>query len=130
MNISIITLGCKVNQAESAAIEGEFRNLGFSIVGLSESPDYCIINTCTVTAKSDYQSRQLIRRAAKTGAKVIVTGCYAQLKPDELKGIAGVYRIVPNINKLSIVNMLVHNTSTSTLCFSNRSRPMVKVQDG
>jgi threonylcarbamoyladenosine tRNA methylthiotransferase MtaB len=130
MNISIITLGCKVNQAESAAIEGEFRNLGFSIVGLSESPDYCIINTCTVTAKSDYQSRQLIRRAAKTGAKVIVTGCYAQLKPDELKGIAGVYRIVPNINKLSIVNMLVHNTSTSTLCFSNRSRPLVKVQDG
>ena len=84
MNISIITLGCKVNQAESAALEGAFRNLGCSIVGLSESPDYCIINTCTVTAKSDYQSRQLIRKAAKAGAKVIVTGCYAQLKPDEL----------------------------------------------
>jgi threonylcarbamoyladenosine tRNA methylthiotransferase MtaB len=130
MNISIITLGCKVNQAESAAIEGAFRNLGFSIVGLSENPDYCIINTCTVTAKSDYQSRQLIRRAAKTGAKVIVTGCYAQLKPDELRGIAGVDRIVSNSNKLSIVNMLSNNTSTNTLYLSNRSRPLVKVQDG
>ena len=130
MNIAIITLGCKVNQAESAVIEGAFRDLGFSIVGLSESPDYCIINTCTVTAKSDYQSRQLIRRAAKTGAKVIVTGCYAQLKPDELKGIPGVDRIVSNINKSSIVSMLTNNTSTNTSYFSARSRPLVKVQDG
>jgi threonylcarbamoyladenosine tRNA methylthiotransferase MtaB len=130
MNIAIITLGCKVNQAESAAIEGAFRNLGFSIVGLSESPDYCIINTCTVTAKSDYQSRQLIRKAAKAGAKVIVTGCYAQLKPDEVKEIAGVDRVVPNANKYNIVNILSHNTSLSTLYYSNRSRPLVKVQDG
>jgi threonylcarbamoyladenosine tRNA methylthiotransferase MtaB len=130
MNISIVTLGCKVNQAESAAIEGAFRNLGFSIVGLSENPDYCIINTCTVTAKSDYQSRQFIRRAAKAGAKVIVTGCYAQLRPDELKGIAGVDRIVPNSSKSSIPNMLTGNTSTNTLCLSNRARPLVKVQDG
>jgi threonylcarbamoyladenosine tRNA methylthiotransferase MtaB len=130
MNISIVTLGCKVNQAESAAIEGAFRNCGFSIVGLSESPDYCIINTCTVTAKSDYQSRQLIRKAAKTGAKVIVTGCYAQLKPDELKGIAGVDRVVPNINKHNIVNILSSNNSSCTLYYSNRSRPLVKVQDG
>jgi threonylcarbamoyladenosine tRNA methylthiotransferase MtaB len=130
MNISIMTLGCKVNQAESAAIEGAFRNCGFSIVDLSERPDYCIINTCTVTAKSDYQSRQLIRKAAKAGAKVIVTGCYAQLKPDELKEIAGVDRIVSNSNKLSIVNILTNNTSTNTSCFSNRSRPLVKVQDG
>ena len=130
MNISIITLGCKVNQAESAAIEGAFRNLGFSIVGLSENPDYCIINTCTVTAKSDYQSRQLIRKAAKAGAKVIATGCYAQLKPDELRGIEGVHRIVANANKDSIVNMIANKTSSITSCFSNRSRPLVKVQDG
>jgi len=130
MNISIITLGCKVNQAESAAIEGAFRNLGFSIVGLSESPDYCIINTCTVTAKSDYQSRQLIRKAAKAGAKVIVTGCYAQLKPDELRGIEGVHSIVSNTNKDNIINLLANNTSLNTSYFSNRSRPLVKVQDG
>jgi threonylcarbamoyladenosine tRNA methylthiotransferase MtaB len=130
MNISIITLGCKVNQAESAAIEGAFRNCGFSIVDLSENPDYCIINTCTVTAKSDYQSRQLIRKAAKAGAKVIVTGCYAQLKPDELKGIAGVDRIVSNSNKYSIINMLANHISTNTSYYSNRSRPLVKVQDG
>ena len=130
MNISIITLGCKVNQAESAAIEGAFRNLGFSIVGLSESPDYCIINTCTVTAKSDYQSRQLIRKAAKAGARVIVTGCYAQLNPDELRGIEGVHSIVSNTNKDNIVNILTNNTSLNTSYFSNRSRPLVKVQDG
>ncbi len=87
MKISILTLGCKVNQYESTVIEGNLINNGHEIVSLSENPHYCIVNTCAVTAKSDYQSRQLIRRAVKTGAKVIVTGCYSRIMPDEIKSI-------------------------------------------
>ena len=66
-------------------IEALLRNHDYEIVDIKEKPDICIINTCTVTAKSDYQSRQLVRRAARSGATVIATGCYAQLKPDELE---------------------------------------------
>jgi len=130
MKVSILTLGCKVNQSESAIIEGTLINNGFSIVGLSEQPDYSIINTCTVTAKSDYQSRQLIRRAVKSGSKVIVTGCYSQLKPNDINNIEGDISIVDNMNKLHIINMLINNIKSITFNYSNRSRPYLKVQDG
>jgi threonylcarbamoyladenosine tRNA methylthiotransferase MtaB len=108
MRIAIATLGCKVNQAESAFIEGILREYGHEIIlmprctenlGTSLRPDVCIVNTCTVTAKSDYQSRQLIRRAVKSGAKVIVTGCYAQLRADELSKIKGIDLVIGNSQK-------------------------------
>src|SRR4030043_2191506 len=130
MKVSVLTLGCKVNQSESARIEGTLKKFGLSIVGLSENPDYCIVNTCTVTAKSDYRSRQLIRRAVKRGAKVIVTGCYSQLMPDEIRNIKGVTSIVDTNNKLSIISMLTDNTASSTFNYSRRSRPYLKIQDG
>lgn len=75
------------------------RNKNFEIVKYSDNPDVCIINTCTVTAKSDYQSRQLIRKAARSGAKVIATGCYAQLRPDELLKIEGLSFIIGHSGK-------------------------------
>ena len=106
MKIAIQTLGCKVNQSESASIEGNLRNHDFEIVMHGDNPDICIINTCTVTAKSDYQSRQLIRKAARSGAKVIVTGCYAQLKPDELTRIEGVSHVVGNADKSNISRLI------------------------
>ncbi len=130
MRVSLLTLGCKVNQSESTVIEGTLNKLGCSIVSLSERPDYCVVNTCSVTVKSDYQSRQLVRRAAKTGAKVIVTGCYSQLMPDDIRNIKGVTNIVNNNNKLSIISMLTHNTASSTFNYSRRSRPYLKIQDG
>lgn len=130
MKISILTLGCKVNQAESAMIEGNLRKHGISIVSLYEHPDYCVVNTCTVTAKSDYQSRQLIRRAFKAGAKVLVTGCYSELKPDEVRKMVGVHEIVKNSDKLQIIKMLTNNTKSYSLCYFGRSRPYIKVQDG
>ncbi|MBI5195617.1 MAG: tRNA (N(6)-L-threonylcarbamoyladenosine(37)-C(2))-methylthiotransferase MtaB [Nitrospirae bacterium] len=148
MKISISTLGCKVNQAESASIEGILRGQGHEVVQPFQylSPDVCIINTCTVTAKSDYQSRQLIRRAVRTGAKVIATGCYAQLRHDELSGIAGVSLILGNslkeklpeyIDKLSAgVNTpaLSDNSTYPPLTlqpyFSRRARAFLKIQDG
>ena len=130
MKVAILTLGCKVNQAESAFIAGGLSNRGMEVVDLSGQPDYCVINTCTVTAKSDYQSRQLIRRAVRTGAKVIVTGCYSQVNPGEVRQIEGVFEIVPNIMKYSIIDMLTYTVSSNTLSLSGRSRPYVKVQDG
>jgi len=99
VRIAITTLGCKVNQSESASIEGALRENGHEIVNHAANPHVCIVNTCTVTAKSDYQSRQMIRRAIKSGASVIATGCYAQLKPDELSEIKGIDLILGNSQK-------------------------------
>jgi len=130
MKVSVLTLGCKVNQSESSDIESGLINLGFSVVPLQERPDYCIINTCTVTAKSDYQSRQLIRRAIRTGAKVIATGCYAQLRPKEIINIDPCINIVNNINKTNIINMIANNNKSNTLYNCKRSRAFIKVQDG
>lgn len=130
MKVSVLTLGCRVNQSESDIIEGNLKNFGWDKVNLTESPDYCIINTCSVTAKSDYQSRQLIRRAVRSGAKVIVTGCYSQQNQEEVKNIQGVFRIVQNINKYNIINMLSNTNESYTFTQVNRSRPYLKIQDG
>ena len=130
MKVSVLTLGCRVNQSESDVIEGNLRKLGWSAVGLAESPDYCIVNTCSVTAKSDYQSRQLIRRAVRSGGKVIVTGCYSQLNRDEVKNTQGVFEVVLNIEKYNIINMLSNNVKSNTFCPADRSRPYLKIQDG
>jgi threonylcarbamoyladenosine tRNA methylthiotransferase MtaB len=146
MKIAIQTLGCKVNQSESAAIEGNLRNNNFEIVMHGDNPDICIINTCTVTAKSDYQSRQLIRKAARSGAKVIVTGCYAQLKPDDLASLEGVSKVIGNADKSNILSIIdglngtgdkptIKVTSPDFPLFkqpyhSTRTRAFLKIQDG
>jgi len=146
MKISIQTLGCKVNQSESAAIEGLLRENNYDVVKHDEGPDVCIINTCTVTAKSDYQSRQLIRRAARSGARVIATGCYAQLRSDDLSKIKGVNLLVGNSEKTNIIDHInklsTDNGAPSTIIcppaqslkyqpyHSTRSRAFLKIQDG
>ncbi len=86
MNIAIYTLGCKVNQYETQAMEAELRRRGHTLVDFDGSADAYIINTCTVTAVSDHKSRQMIRQARKRnpGAVVAVCGCYAQTKPQEV----------------------------------------------
>jgi len=130
MKVTLLTLGCRVNQSESSVLEGTLKENGISIVNLSEKPDFCIINTCTVTAKSDYNSRQLIRRAARSGAKVIVTGCYSELKPTEVRMIPGVSNLIENKRKYEIVKLIT--SEEPPLFFGNfrRSRPYLKVQDG
>lgn len=147
MKIAITTLGCKVNQADSASILGALKEKGYEIVPtFRDNPDICIVNTCAVTAKSDYQSRQMIRKAAKSGAKVIATGCYAQLRSDELTKIKGVNLILGNsqkdrlpeyLDKLSQNNdkpLQVVETPAAPLTltpyFSNRTRAFLKIQDG
>ncbi|UCH81645.1 MAG: tRNA (N(6)-L-threonylcarbamoyladenosine(37)-C(2))-methylthiotransferase MtaB [Nitrospiraceae bacterium] len=146
MKIAIKTLGCKVNQSESASIAGELINNDYEIVQSADNADICIINTCTVTAKSDYQSRQLIRKSARSGAKVIVTGCYAQLRPDDLVNMDGVSRVIGNSDKNEIADIIsdLHGNGERTTLnvkgtdlplfkqtyHSTRSRAFLKIQDG
>lgn len=130
MKVTLLTLGCRVNQSESAVLEGTLKTSGINIVDLNDNPDICIVNTCTVTAKSDYNSRQLIRRAARTGARVIVTGCYSQLRPEKVKEISGVGAVVENERKHEIAQLLMDGPMTLYFGSYNRSRPYLKVQDG
>lgn len=132
MRISILTLGCKVNHAESHTIEEALSSAGHSIVDISENPEVCIINTCTVTSKSDYQSRQLIRKAYRAGARTIVTGCYSELNEEYVRSMPGVEEIVLNANKSNIINMLQLKTSSVNFSFyrKKRCRLFIKIQDG
>jgi len=132
VKVSILNLGCKVNQAECSEIEAGFVASGHQIAGLSEKPDLCIINTCSVTAKSDYQSRQLIRRANRTGARVVVTGCYADLNREVVARMEGVDRVFANSEKSRIVGEIAGPTAAEVipLQFNGRSRFSLKVQDG
>ena len=90
--VALENLGCKLNYAETIQIEKEFRRRGFDIVDPSSSADIFVINTCTVTQSADSDCRQVVRRALRTSpqAFVVVTGCYAQGKPDEVAQIEGV----------------------------------------
>ena len=86
MRVAICTLGCKVNQYETQAMEGELRRRGHTLVDFEAEADAYVVNTCTVTAVSDRKSRQMIHRARRRspGAVVAVCGCYAQTHPEAL----------------------------------------------
>ena len=132
MKVSLLSLGCKVNQAECSQMEAAFREKGWNIVSLDECPDFSVINTCSVTSRSDYQSRQLIRRASGCGSRVVVTGCYSELNSELVRSMPGVEMVVNNYNKGRIVNMIAGSSSRTFLDFSvlKRSRFHLKVQDG
>ena len=106
--IAITTLGCKINQFESAAMTEALAQDGYSMVPFSEMADVYVINSCTVTAKTDAESRRLIRRATRLNpdARVVVTGCYAQMAGDELLKLPGVNLILGNSEKKDIVGFL------------------------
>ena len=89
LNIAIYTLGCKVNQYETQAMEQALTGRGHALVDFDGPADAYIINTCTVTAVSDKKSRQMIRRARRMNpaAIVAVCGCYAQLHPEEVRDL-------------------------------------------
>ncbi len=102
-----------------------------SKVLLEDRPDICIINTCGVTSKSDYQSRQLIRRAFKSGATVFVTGCYAELNQEEIRSMNQDIILINNNDKVLYFNKFKNKGLSKTLSStSSRSRAMVKIQDG
>lgn len=131
MKVSLVTLGCRVNQSESDVIKETLEDNGVTIVDLSDNPDYCIVNTCAVTQKSDYTSRQSIRKASRKGAKVIVTGCYSQLHKLEVADMPGVLKLVDINNKYDIINLITQaEPIIPSFDVSSRSRPFLKVQDG
>lgn len=100
MKYSIITFGCRVNQADSLAIEESLRAHGASSAAPEEA-DVVVVNTCSVTSSADQGARQAIRRVARANpsARVVVTGCYATRRPGEVAGLPGVVRVVPNEEK-------------------------------
>jgi len=107
---TITTLGCKVNQFESEALAQKLSDGGQCVVLRDkEIADLCIINTCTVTQKASMQSRQAIRQAIRSHpkARIIVTGCYAQTEPDEIKKIKGVHHVIGHFDKHKIPDMIL-----------------------
>jgi threonylcarbamoyladenosine tRNA methylthiotransferase MtaB len=102
--VALYTLGCKLNYAESSIIAADMARKGYDIVDFEETPDIFIINTCSVTDFADRKSRKIIRKAKKINpdSKVIVIGCYAQLKPEEISEINGVNLVLGAGEKFNI----------------------------
>ena len=100
MKYSILTFGCRVNQADSMAIERDHRARG-GVAAQSADADVIVVNSCSVTATADQGTRQAIRRAARDNprARIVVTGCYATRRPDEVAALPGVMAVVPNDEK-------------------------------
>ncbi len=106
--VALPTLGCKVNTFETEVIAQKLAANAWSRVGPRECADLYIINTCTVTAEADRQARQLVRRAIRQNrdARVVVTGCYAEMNPEACARIPGVDLVVGNSQKLDIPDLL------------------------
>jgi threonylcarbamoyladenosine tRNA methylthiotransferase MtaB len=144
------TLGCKLNFAETSTIGKLLSDNGIRKVRKGEKADICVVNTCSVTELADKKCRQAIRKISKEhpGAFVVVTGCYAQLKPEDVAHIKGVDLVLGSEQKLDILNYLdtlekrqsggaVITTKTKDIrAFSpscsadDRTRHFLKVQDG
>jgi threonylcarbamoyladenosine tRNA methylthiotransferase MtaB len=147
----IITLGCKVNQFESASLKASLLDLGFKEAGKKEEADVTVINTCIVTQRASYQSRQAIRKAIRENpsGSVAAVGCYGQVFPDELSQIKGLHLIAGNRVKerlpIILKEMAVAGQqrllseafgvnekfqSLPVKGFLDRTRAFLKIQDG
>ena len=145
------TLGCKLNFAETSSIGEALSRQGVLAVSDGEVADICVVNTCSVTGVADQKCRQAIRRMVKAhpGAFVAVTGCYAQLRPDEVLAIDGVSLVVGTEQKGDIVDLIAEKMSerdalgtkltvatkdirsfVPSCSRGNRTRYFLKVQDG
>ena len=152
MKISFTTLGCKLNFAESSALGKALLERGHTRAAKGEQADICVINTCSVTDAADHKDRQMIHRIRRNNpnAILIVTGCYAQLKPDEIAHIEGVDYVLGQDEKFRLPE-LIRSLETSverqkTRVFTSsirevddfygayskddRTRCFIKVQDG
>jgi threonylcarbamoyladenosine tRNA methylthiotransferase MtaB len=105
MKYSILTFGCRVNQADSLVIEESLRARG-AVASPSHEADLVVVNSCSVTASADQGVRQTVRRVARENphARIVVTGCYATRRPDEVAALPGVLRVVRNEDKLRFLD--------------------------
>ena len=106
--IAFYTLGCKVNQSDTASMEGIFRRAGYEVVDFGSPADVYLINTCVVTNTGQRKSRQIINRAVRHNplSLIVVTGCYPQTAPEEVRAIAGVDVIIGNQERGRIVELV------------------------
>jgi len=147
--VAIATLGCKTNQFESAAMEERLQAAGYRVVPFEAGADLVIVNTCTVTAATDAQSRNLVRRARRLNGscRVVVTGCYAQVDPQALLAIPGVSLVLGNEEKRDLLDLLDAGATAPAVqvseirqvaeakvlpisSFAERSRAFVQIQSG
>jgi threonylcarbamoyladenosine tRNA methylthiotransferase MtaB len=147
--VAFYTLGCKLNYSETSSIAASLDEMGFTHVGFHERADLYIINSCAVTKQGEKASRNIIRQAVRRNpdAMVIVTGCYAQLKPEEIKTIEGVDLILGTNQKFNIPSSLGDmrkrmkaeivvsplrelNEYHSAFSHGERTRSFLKIQDG
>ncbi len=147
--VSFHTLGCKLNFSESSTLAREFEQGGFVRVDSETEADICVINSCSVTEHADKKCRNLIRRIHRRNPNAIiaVTGCYAQLKPQEISRIEGVSIVLGNNDKGDLYKRTVQLTKNSPVeiyscdaeeisrffaafSSSDRTRTFLKVQDG
>ncbi len=107
-SFAIVTLGCKTNQFESAAMSEKLLAAGYRQLGFEQGADLVLVNTCTVTANTDAQSRKLIRRAQRNNpqARIVVTGCYAQVDAQALAELPGVSLVLGNEEKAELIQQL------------------------
>ena len=145
--VAFFTLGCKLNFAESSSIAKTLFAAGFIRVSPAQTADVCVINTCSVTDNADKKCRQAIHKIVKQNplAYVIVTGCYAQLKPEEIVKIEGVDLVIGANDKFEIPSILLESSEQEKIMVSDtkgktpffhacssddRTRHFLKIQDG
>lgn len=147
--VSIHTLGCKLNFAESGALARQFESRNYRVVPFGSKADVTVINTCTVTEEADRKCRQVIRKAMRANPEtfVVVTGCYAQLNPDDIACIPGVDAVLGTHEKLLLFQYLhsfqkkektqisvsyIDDVETFGPAYATgeRTRAFLKVQDG
>ena len=106
--IAFMTLGCKVNQADTASMQELFRQAGYEVCEFTEPADIYVVNTCVVTNTGQQKSRQMIRRAIRkeNDALIVVTGCYPQTAAEEVKAIDGVDLIIGTQDRAKIVTLV------------------------
>lgn len=141
MKIYLRTLGCRLNQSEIDTMARQFQHLGHEIVEDPAQADQVVVNTCAVTQNATRDSRQLVRQIhrANAAAEINVTGCYAQIAPDEIAVLPGVERVVNNVDKAQMVTTVtgeqidifdLEPISRDAPGLVGRTRAFVKVQDG
>lgn len=148
--VAFHTLGCKLNYSETSAIGRQFEQAGYAEVDFREGADVYVVNTCSVTDFADRKCRNVVRRAMRSNpqAKVVVVGCYAQLKPQEIADIPGVDLVLGAAEKFRILDFIddisqAHQKGmvragevtaakdfVHAFSFGDRTRSFLKVQDG
>ena len=115
MKFAVVTFGCRVNQADSFAIERGLRAAGAAAAPL-EAADVVVVNSCSVTAAADQGTRQAIRRIARTNAaaRIVATGCYASRAAEEVAALPGVVAVVPNVEKESLAARILDTVGPTT----------------